>query len=641
MTDAEALLSGEDVASVVRQFPAFIAVYEGPELRCVLANEAARAIVGGRSFEGLPLREALPEFETQQIVDLVEQVYARGEPARAEEWRVQLGDPAGGPPIEVFANFDAVPWRDADGALRGVITTGTLVTDMVLARRAADSHAADLADRYRRVRADVSELQRVLLPTGLPVVSSAEVAAFYRVAGSEDAAGGDWFDCLPVPGDRLGIVVGDVVGHGIEASAAMAQLRAVLAEMLADGEQLPAVVARLDRFARRAPETRAATVCIAVFDPASSTVDYCTLGHPAPLLVRADGAARYLPPTGGSPLGSLTADTAIEVGVAELGPDDVLMLYTDGLVERPGEDLEAGLRTLAQVAGDAAAGRLLPTGAPASAADRVGALTVEVLTRAGTADDVTVVVLQPRLAAPAALRWSIEGTAQLAEVRGAVAEWAHALAIGEDAVADLQLLVTEAMSNSLEHAYPDGPAGPVALCLELGSDGLLRCEVTDRGRWRAPATSANRGRGLSLIRTLSRNLRIETSADGTAVSFETEPFRTAVLIGAPPAPIERAEPAFAADVSLEPQPTVAVRGVVDTATASSLAAAIGRAGRGGTRSVLVDLRECRQLASAGVRVLLDAAATEGGVRLRVRPGRSPHTVVRLVGLAGLVNEDPA
>src|SRR5579875_921580 len=121
-------LDAASLAEVIAQFPSFIAVYEGADLRCVLANEAALAIVGGRSFVGLPLREALPEFETQNIVDMVERVYASGQPSEAREWRVQLAQPGRPEPVEVYANFAAAPWRHASGDIRGVITTGALVT---------------------------------------------------------------------------------------------------------------------------------------------------------------------------------------------------------------------------------------------------------------------------------------------------------------------------------------------------------------------------------------------------------------------------------------------------------------------------------------------------------------------------------
>src|SRR4051794_41833991 len=111
------------MAQVLGQFPSFIAVYEGPDLCCVFANDAAKAIVAGREFVGLPLREALPEFVDQGIAALVEQVYTSGSPAQAREWRGQMMPPGAAGAIEGDATFDASPRRAAGGRGRGGVTT--------------------------------------------------------------------------------------------------------------------------------------------------------------------------------------------------------------------------------------------------------------------------------------------------------------------------------------------------------------------------------------------------------------------------------------------------------------------------------------------------------------------------------------
>ena len=626
-----------DVAEIVRQFPSFIAVYEGAELRCVLANELARAIVGGRPFEGLPLRQALPEFEAQQIVDLVERVFATGQPERADEWRVQIADPAGGEAVEVFANFDAVPWRRPDGSLRGVITTGNVVTDMVLARRAAAVRIETAEREYRRAQADVAELQRALLPVNLPLSPNAEVVAFYLVAGQQQAAGGDWFDCIALPGNRMALVVGDVVGHGIEASAAMAQLRAVLSELLSSGSELSDALHRLDVFAGRSASFRGATLCVVVADLDNGALSYATLGHPAPLLVTADGSARFLAGSGGRPLDAGRGDIA--VAEDELAADEALLLFSDGLVERPGQSFDDGLRELARVAGDAAAGRVLPGGAPTGLAHRVATLSVEVLTRTGTTDDVTVLGLQRRpTGAPLAL--SISTPAELSLMRAELGRWLAGLGVAPAEIADLQLVATEAMSNGLEHAYGGRP-GAVDLSAELDTAGQVRCAVSDAGRWRDTEVPPDeRGRGLALIRHLSADLRIDTTSSGTTVRFKVPVHGKATLISAlPPPAVTVDEPPFSAEVCFEPSPTVHVRGVVDMTSADSLAAAIGRASRGGIHPVIVDLTGVQQLASAGVRELMTAARPPAALTIHARRGSSPDSVLTLVGLHHLVAED--
>jgi hypothetical protein len=142
-------------------------------------------------------------------------------------------------------------------------------------------------------RGIVAELQEALLPTTLPMLPRARIAARYLVAGLEQAAGGDWFDAIPLDGGDIALVVGDVVGHGATASAAMGQLRAVLAELLAAEDDLGQVLRRADAFAARMPSLRATTLALVVLDPAAGTLRYTTCGHPPPLVIGVDRKARY------------------------------------------------------------------------------------------------------------------------------------------------------------------------------------------------------------------------------------------------------------------------------------------------------------------------------------------------------------
>ena len=164
--------------------------------------------------------------------------------------------------------------------------------------------AADTEGSNADGRGIVAELQEALLPTALPVLPRARIAARYLVAGQEQAAGGDWFDAIPLDGGAVALVVGDVVGHGLSASAAMGQLRAVLAELLAAEDDLGQVLRRTDAFAARMPSLRAATLVLVVLDPAAGTLRYTTCGHPPPLVIGVNGKARYLEGTGTGPLGT-------------------------------------------------------------------------------------------------------------------------------------------------------------------------------------------------------------------------------------------------------------------------------------------------------------------------------------------------
>ena len=214
--------------------------------------------------------------------------------------------------------------------------------------------AADAEDGNADGRGIVAELQEALLPTALPVLPRARIAARYLVAGQEQAAGGDWFDAIPLDGGAVALVVGDVVGHGVAASAAMGQLRAVLAELLAAEDDLGHVLRRTDAFAARMPSLRAATLVLVVLDPAAGTLRYTTCGHPPPLVIGVDGKARYLEGTGTGPLGTGSPPV---LASSTLAPGELVLLYSDGLVERPDRTIAEGMAELAVVAADAAANR--------------------------------------------------------------------------------------------------------------------------------------------------------------------------------------------------------------------------------------------------------------------------------------------
>src|SRR6185437_13524377 len=165
------------------------------------------------------------------------------------------------------------------------------------------------------------------------------------------------------PDGTVALVVGDVVGHGVAASGAMGQLRAVLQERLADGADLLAALGAVDRFARRLPAAHAATVCVALVDQRDGAITYSTAGHPPPLVISAGGETRYLTVTGGSPLA--TSGT-FPVAADRLEPGDMLLLYSDGVLERHGRDVITSTVELARVAADVAGGRTFGLRVPAA-----------------------------------------------------------------------------------------------------------------------------------------------------------------------------------------------------------------------------------------------------------------------------------
>ncbi len=213
-------------------------------------------------------------------------------------------------------------------------------------RAALSIRRAQLHEEEHRIAV---ELQRGLIPAELPTVERIELAAHYQAAGLGAEVGGDWYDAFALPSGRLGVVLGDVAGSGIRAASTMGQLRSVTrAFALADeATRTPGeVLTRLNSYRVALDEHQLFTVLYAVVDPAEQTVEWASAGHPPPLRSRAGGAVDFL--EAGNGLMGVEPDPYRTLR-AELTPGDVLLLYTDGLVERRGESLDAGLERLANV----------------------------------------------------------------------------------------------------------------------------------------------------------------------------------------------------------------------------------------------------------------------------------------------------
>ena len=204
-------------------------------------------------------------------------------------------------------------------------------------------------------------LQRGLLPKSLPEVTGVEVAAHYEAAGLGAEVGGDWYDAFELPGGRLGIVVGDVAGRSIPAASAMGQLRTVTRTLALgdDGRRLPGeALTRLNRMQLATGDDELFTVVYAIVDPSERTISWAAAGHPPPLIRTRDGHTTYL--EGGGGLTGIK-DSDYPTQSEQLQSGDALVLYTDGLVERRGESLDAGLERLATAvaSGPASPGELV------------------------------------------------------------------------------------------------------------------------------------------------------------------------------------------------------------------------------------------------------------------------------------------
>jgi anti-anti-sigma factor len=504
--------------------------------------------------------------------------------------------------------------------------------------------AADAEGGNADGRGIVAELQEALLPTALPVLPRARIAARYLVAGQEQAAGGDWFDAIPLDGGAVALVVGDVVGHGLSASAAMGQLRAVLAELLAAEDDLGQVLRRTDAFAARMPSLRAATLVLVVLDPAAGTLRYTTCGHPPPLVIGVDGKARYLEGTGTGPLGTGSPPV---LASSTLAPGELVLLYSDGLIERPDRTIAEGMGELAVVAADAAA-----NGGDPDAAERVCQLSVELLTRTGHTDDITALAAQWLAEPVPPLQLALPSArSSLTTARDAFADWLSRLDATADDWEALHLAMVEVVTNAIEHAYPPEAPGIIELDATLGSDGNVTCLITDHGTWRPPdPADADRGHGLMVAgHVVDKLLVSHPAAGGTTVTLRHRLRRPAMLASGHQGEHAAypAEPPFTVDTSITAGSTARalVGGPVDIGTADLLARRLLSVSRGGTVPLVADLTGVTQLASAGVRVLYQVSEqlTVHGQELTLVTvrGSAAHLVLELVRLDYVTVEESA
>ena len=278
--------------------------------------------------------------------------------------------------------------------------------------------------------------------------------------------GGDWYDVIELPRGRVGVVIGDVVGHGIAAAALMGRLRTALHAYAIESHGPGRTLELVDRFVQSLSEPAMATAAYAVFDTYTSTVQYATAGHLPPIVV-SGAEARVLEVTPAPPLGAFPYGRCPEHELT-LETGEMLFMYTDGLVERRGVPLSDGIDDLAR----AVAGARTPEDACAFAV-------AELVPIDGLPDDVAIVALQ-NSAVPAELRLRLPAEPKtLAQVRRILRRWLRDRGANERDVAEVTIAVSEACANAIEHAYSPAPAS-----FELhasGQNGEVTVTVRDSG----------------------------------------------------------------------------------------------------------------------------------------------------------------
>ena len=367
----------------------------------------------------------------------------------------------------------------------------------------------DNAQRYSRERATALTLQRAMLPTGLSAPSSVEVRHRYLPGSKLIEVGGDWYESIALPGGRVALVVGDVAGHGVRAAVTMGRLRTAIHTLamleLPPAESLQQLNELMQELGTREPHF--ATCVYAVFDAVAGTCEVASAGHLPPLLVRPDGTNELLDVSPAPPLGVGTGP--IQSRTLPIEDGSMLVLYTDGLVEKRTQDIDVGLNRLRDIF------------TPATVD-----LPLEELCRATLAgvyadqqrDDIAVLIARLRsIPKDNIASWTLPSELTSARrARGLIKR-----PLKKWGLSDLQpvaeLLVSELVTNAVRYAQ-----GKVGLRLIL--EGGLVCEVLDDSaalpRLRHPDEDDERGRGLQVVSQVAQRWGARRSLTGKVVWCE-------------------------------------------------------------------------------------------------------------------------
>ncbi|MGW7048341.1 SpoIIE family protein phosphatase [Streptomyces avermitilis] len=365
-----------------------------------------------------------------------------------------------------------------------------------LAARAAV--AIDNARRFTREHAMAVTLQRSLLPRGQPEQDALEVA--WRYLPAEAGVGGDWFDVIPLPGGRVALVMGDVVGHGLHAAATMGRLRTAVHNFSTLDLPVDEVLGNLDDLVIRMDNEESAddaaephegvgvtgaTCLYAIYEPVTGACTVARAGHPDPIVVRADGTVTCPDVPASAPLG--LGCHPFETAELHLPEGSQLVLYTDGLVRDRTRDPDVGLDAL----------RLALEGAGERTPQETCQAVIDALKPTHPSDDIALLVARTRLFPPSHVaEWDVPSDPAVvpsvrARCREKLREWGL-----EESEFTTELILSELVTNAIRYGSP-----PVTVRLLYGR--CLSCEVSDASstspRLRRAATTDEGGRGLFLV----------------------------------------------------------------------------------------------------------------------------------------------
>ena len=360
--------------------------------------------------------------------------------------------------------------------------------------------------------------------------TAAVVAAVYQPGGEAMRVGGDWYLVAPLqrPG-QIAVSVGDVVGHGLPAAIVMSRLRAAVSATALTGAGPDAVLSSLDRYAAGIPGARCATVSYAVIDTGqpgdgAASISYSCAGHPYPLLVTPDQTPVFLQAGRRPPIAASASELKANTAEQELPAGSLLLLYTDGLIERPGETLDEGFARLQA----AAAYRV-----ELSVGEFVDELLDRMAPPGGYTDDVVLLAVRPNHSTARSFATVLPAAPMnIPEARHRLRDWLTGLAVDPRRVCDILLATGEAVSNAIEHG--SGGDSLRTVSIEAFMRGhTVTATVSDTGRWSGDSSASQRsllgGRGLTMINGLADHVKTVRTAHGTRITLD---FHHAVVPGA-------------------------------------------------------------------------------------------------------------
>ncbi len=397
-----------------------------------------------------------------------------------------------------------------EGGVIGVMHVGTLTPrdfsreDVELLQSAGDRAALAISSRLtERERGLADALQGSLIPR-IPELPAMALTGRYLPAASAQL-GGDWYDAFQLPDGSLGMAIGDVVGRGFFAAAVMGQLRSGLRAYALDGIGPSEVLGRLSRLLRQLEPGSTATVLYLVLDPYGGSLVVSSAGHPPPL-VAGDERSAFVHLPGSAPLGA-TRHPTYEEREHPIEPGSTLVLYTDGLVERAGESLDAGLERLTIAVGDGA-----------QELEQLGDSLVDQLLPGGPTEDDAALLLARALPLSDSLLTQLPADVEsIPLMRRVLRRWLHEAGATDAQAEDVSLATSEACANAIEHAYGPAP-GILEVSASVAPGGEALIAVRDFGSWRQPR-GMNRGRGLLLMKGLTDSVEVVRGDAGTTVQL--------------------------------------------------------------------------------------------------------------------------